>query len=391
MKRFSAQFIYTNSGPPIKRGLISVDNDGTILSVENYDCALKENQSVEFYNGIIIPGFVNCHSHLELSHLKGVIDEGNGLGDFLMKVRNVRNIDPDDIISSAHSADRDLCNEGIVLCADICNTTDTFEMKKKSRIQYLNMLEVFGIIPEKADQRMEEIISVAKKADEMLLPYFLVPHSVYSVSLPLFRLLKEKTLINRVTSIHFMETESEVSFISNHSGPLRKSYEEAGLSPKNPEMPENHATAILNEVTPSGNLILVHNTYADRNTIKDVKKRGNTFWCLCPDSNLYIEKKVPPVEVLISEGCEIVIGTDSLASNKKLSILSELKTLQQHFPAIPLEILVRWATSNGAKALGKDDIFGKIVSGKKPGLLLLQDLDLQNFKLLPETSVTRLV
>jgi imidazolonepropionase-like amidohydrolase len=106
---------------------------------------------------------------------------------------------------------------------------------------------------------------------------------------------------------------------------------------------------------------------------------------------LYIEKKVPPVEVLISEGCEIVIGTDSLASNKKLSILSELKTLQQHFPAIPLEILVRWATINGAKALGKDDIFGKIESGKKPGLLLLQDLDLQNFKLLPETSVTRLV
>jgi cytosine/adenosine deaminase-related metal-dependent hydrolase len=238
---------------------------------------------------------------------------------------------------------------------------------------------------------MEEIISVAKKADEMLLPYCLVPHSVYSVSLPLFRLLKEKTLNNSVTSIHFMETENEVSFISNHSGPLSRSYEETGLLPENPEMPENHVTAILNEVTPSGNLILVHNTFADRDTIKEVKKRGNTFWCLCPDSNLYIEKKVPPVEVLISEGCEIVIGTDSLASNKKLSILSELKTLQQHFPAIPLEVLVCWATINGAKALGKDYIFGKIVSGKKPGLMLLQDLDLQNFKLLPETSVTRLI
>ena len=88
MRRFSAQFIFTNSGPPVKRAVISVEDDGTIISVEENEGSLRESQSVEFHNGIIVPGFVNCHCHLELAHLKGVIPEGTGLSDFIMHVRN---------------------------------------------------------------------------------------------------------------------------------------------------------------------------------------------------------------------------------------------------------------------------------------------------------------
>jgi imidazolonepropionase-like amidohydrolase len=106
---------------------------------------------------------------------------------------------------------------------------------------------------------------------------------------------------------------------------------------------------------------------------------------------MYIEKKMPPVELLMNEGCDIVIGTDSPASNKNLSILAELKLIQRFFPSIPLQELIRWATINGAEALDEDNIFGKIEPGKKPGILLLENADLLNFRLLPETTVTRLV
>jgi cytosine/adenosine deaminase-related metal-dependent hydrolase len=95
--------------------------------------------------------------------------------------------------------------------------------------------------------------------------------------------------------------------------------------------------------------------------------------------------------MLIEEGCEIVIGSDSLASNKNLSILEELKTLQFNFPGISIEDLIFWATSNGARALGEEDRFGKIEPGKNPGLLLLRNVDLINMKLLPESFVTRLI
>jgi len=391
MRRLSAQYVITNTGVPAKRAVISAEDDGTIISIEEGIESLKDPQSVEFYNGIIIPGFVNCHCHLELSHMKGSVAEGTGLENFIMHVRDTRNNIPVDGISAAQQTDNLLSDEGVVLCADVCNTSLTFNIKKKSRIQYHNFLEVFGIDPQKAGKRMDEIEAVTGDAKRMGLSYSITPHSAYSVSLPLFRLIKEKSKMNRVTTIHFMETSAEALFLSDHSGSLRKSYEASGLLPDNILLPADHATTILDEITTTGNLLLVHNTFADAETVKRVKKRGRTFWCLCPGSNMYIEKKMPPVEMLMNEGCDLVIGTDSLASNKSLSILSELKLIQKYFPSVPLQELIRWATINGAEALGEDNNFGKIEPGKKPGLLLLENADLINFKLLPETNVTRLV
>ncbi len=391
MKRLSAQYIITNTGPALKRAIVNTEDDGTIISIEETEGELTEKHTVEFYNGIIIPGFVNCHCHLELSHLKGAIAESGGLGFFIEQVRGTRENNKENIIKSVYLADNDMYQAGIVLCADVCNTTDTFNLKKESRIRYLNLLEAFGIDPDKARRRIDEITDVAKTAGKMNLLYSFVPHSTYSMSLSLLRLLKEITNNNKVTSIHFLETPAEKSFLEDHSGTLMLSYIRSGLLPARLETVKSHADAVLNEITPSGNLILVHNTFADRETISLVKRRENTYWCLCPNSNYYIEKEVPPVTLLLEEGCEIVIGTDSLASNTKLDILAELITLQMHYPSLAIEDLVAWGTINGARALGADKDFGKIEAGKKPGLLLLQNVDLINMKLLPESYVTRLL
>jgi cytosine/adenosine deaminase-related metal-dependent hydrolase len=391
MKHLSAQYIFTNNGPPLERAILTTEEDGTILGIEDTGGYPDEKRSVEFYNGIIIPGFVNCHCHLELSHMKGSIARGTGLGVFLELIRNTRESRSETIVTSAATSDNDMCCNGIVLCADVCNTSASFDIKKLSRIKYINMLEVFGIDPDKANRRLDEILSVAEKAGEMNLPYSLVPHSAYSMSITLLRLLRGKSDNNNITSIHFMETPGEEEFLKNHTGSLMKSYRQLGLIPSRLETVKSHSDAVMNEVTLSGNLILVHNTFVNRETIRRVKERGNLFWCLCPNSNMYIENEIPPVRLLVEEGCEIVMGTDSLASNNTLSILEELKTLQQKFPSLSLEELVCWATANGARALNEEEYFGKIKPGKKPGLLLLQDVDLLNMKLLPESSITRLI
>jgi cytosine/adenosine deaminase-related metal-dependent hydrolase len=391
MRNFSAQYILTNSGAPLKRAIITTADDGTIISIEDTNGDLHEKHSVEFFNGIIIPGFVNCHSHLELSHMRGTISRGNGLTGFIDKVRNTRASEDASIIQEAVTADRDMYSAGVNLCADICNTALTFGVKKESRINYISLLEVFGIDPAKAKRRINDISVISELAGEMKLTYSIVPHSVYSISLTLFRLLKEMNNENLVTSIHFMETPDEAELVENHSGPLMTSYLQSGLISSGIETVKSHSDAVLNEITRSGNLILVHNTFADRKTIREVKKRGKLFWCLCPKSNAYIENKIPPVDLLIEEQCTITIGTDSLASNNSLNILEELKLLQIHFPSLSITELVSWATLNGAKALGKEESFGKIAPGIKPGLLLLQNVDLQNMKLLPESFVTRLI
>jgi len=391
MKRFSAQYIITNTSPPLKRGVVTTDDYGTVISIEDTSGNLKESDSVEFHNGIIIPGFVNCHCHLELSHMKGAIGRGGGLGGFVLKVRDGRETERSSICESAISADNDMYNSGISLCADICNSSITFPIKKTSKISYINLLEVFGIDPEKASHRMDHISGVAEEAKRLDLPFFFVPHSAYSMSLSLLRLLREKSNQNKITSVHFAETKGEEEFLENHSGALMDSYIKSGLIPRKLELVSSHASAVLKEITQSGSLILVHNTFVKQQLIAELRKRENLFWCLCPNSNIYIENVLPPVDLLIKEGCSIVVGTDSLASNNQLSIISELITLQLNFPSLSVNQLVEWATINGAKALAQEDKFGKIEPGKKPGLVLIQDVDLINMKLLKESYVTRLI
>jgi cytosine/adenosine deaminase-related metal-dependent hydrolase len=390
MKRFSAQYVFTNAGLPLKRAIITTNDYGTVTGIEDTMGNLSEKESTEFHNGIIVPGFVNCHCQLELSNMKGLISPGGGLSSFLKVLQAKRESYSENILSYIHKADSELYNEGVVLCADICNSRSTFDIKKKSRIRYINLLELYGINPDKADQVLTRTQHLKRIADDYGLTSWIVPRSVYSLSLSLFHLLRTVTASNKITSVHFLESEHEKRVLRSHNGPVPESFIESGPENKKPEIASDHA-AVVKEITPSGNLILVHNTYADRSTIRSVDKRGNTFWCLCPNANLYIENRIPPLDLLLEEKCRIVTGTDSLAANNRLSILEELKILQEYFPSVPLKDLILMATRNGAEALGEETDFGSIQPGKKPGLILIRDVDLQNMKLLPESRVTRLI
>lgn len=391
MRRFSAQYLITNCSPVLKRGVITTNDEGTIKGIEDTGGELKEEQQIEFHNGIIIPGFVNCHCHLELSHLKATMTAGKGLPDFIEQLKFKRIADRGKVISDAEKADAEMFKAGVSLCADICNTSDTFNLKRKSRIKYLNLIEVFGIDPSKAEKRKAEAVLLADEAGKSGLEYAIVPHSPYSVSHPLLRMIRDLSAENKVTSIHFMETPSEKDFLKNHSGPIMQAYLRSGYLNGDPESVKDHAELVLDEITSSGNLILVHNTFADRETIERVNRRNDLFWCLCLNSNLFLEGTLPPVKLLMDEGCEIVTGTDSLASNNCLNMLEEIKTLQLNFPWITLQESVKWSTINGARALNEEKNFGSLEPGKKPGLLLIEDADLQNLKLTAESSVRRLI
>jgi cytosine/adenosine deaminase-related metal-dependent hydrolase len=323
--------------------------------------------------------------------MKGRIAEGTGLGGFLANLTAVRDNTPSEILKPAQHANDLMASEGVVLCADVCNTPLTFSLKKHSSIKYKNLLEVYGIDSEKYRKRFDEIMELATIAQAENIDWNIVPHSVYSVSLPLFRLLKEKTSSNTLISIHFLETEDEALLLSGRKGALMEAYEKI-LSPSSVvRSVKDHVTAILEEITLSGNLILVHNTFITRDIIRKLKKRGNLFFSLCPGSNLYIGGSVPPAEILMEENCTITIGTDSLASNKSLSIIGELRIIQEHFPGISLRELIKWATINGAAAMGEESIFGSIEPGKKPGLVLIENADLINLKLLPSTTSRRII
>ena len=147
MKRFSAQYIITATGTTLKRGIITTDDNGLITDITDTGGNLPELQNTAFYNGIIVPGFVNCHCHLELSAMKGISPGGAGLGPFIRDVSEKRSLPEEDILQAVRDADREMYHAGISLCGDICNTSGTFRTKEESPVSYLNFLEVFGIDP----------------------------------------------------------------------------------------------------------------------------------------------------------------------------------------------------------------------------------------------------
>ena len=125
-------------------------------------------------------------------------------------------------------------------------------------------------------------------------------------------------------------------------------------------------------------LILVHNTFTNADDLAFAQEHAaahlsGLFFCLCPNANLYIENRMPPVEMFIKANAQIVLGTDSYSSNWQLSIASEIRTIRKELPEIPLQLILQWATVNGARALERDDVLGSFEPGKKPGIVLLDN------------------
>ncbi|HCI55225.1 MAG TPA: hypothetical protein PK910_02720, partial [Bacteroidales bacterium] len=115
MKYFSAQFVFTNFGPPLKRPIICTTDDFSIVNIEETGGDLIEKNNIEFYNGIITPGFVNCHCHLELSYLKNELPTGNGLSGFICELNEKRINIIKDKEKLAQKADKEMRDAGIVL------------------------------------------------------------------------------------------------------------------------------------------------------------------------------------------------------------------------------------------------------------------------------------
>jgi cytosine/adenosine deaminase-related metal-dependent hydrolase len=125
--------------------------------------------------------------------------------------------------------------------------------------------------------------------------------------------------------------------------------------------------------------LLVHDAFTKQADIQFIKElslqqQNQFYYCLCVNANQYISNALPPIDLFRKNDCKIVVGTDSLASNHQLNILDELKTISQHFKNIPLEEQLRWATLNGAQALGFEHL-GSFEKGKTPGILLIDQIE----------------
>ncbi len=333
------------------------------------------NIQAEFFEGILTPGFVNCHCHLELSHLKGMIEKNTGLVGFVQEVMKHRFFSAEKIRSAAEVYDNYMWQKGTVAVGDICNTADTIAVKTDSKIRYKNFIEATGFLPAIAEPRMNAALKVYEAFVENNLEASIVPHAPYSVSKELFHKINQHSA-GEVISIHNQETEGEDLFFKERSGGFADLYTimQADISFFRPSRKSSLAT-VLPYLASSKKILLVHNTFTKEEDIifaEDFARKNNIelYWVLCANANLYIEGKLPSVKLFLQHACKICIGTDSLSSNEDLDILSEVRTLRKYFPELKDEILLKAICAQGASALGCDGL-GKLQTGLQPGINLI--------------------
>ena len=385
MRRIGANYIITNTGKPIRNAYLEITDKGEILRIVESNGDLQEVNQLEFYNGVLVPGFVNTHAHLELSFLKDKIEANKGLPHFIGTLREQRlSANEEEIQKAILLANEEMQREGIVLVGDISNSEDSVSVKKSSSIHYKTFIEVFGLDKYKAHDIFDKAKVIQTKFKAEGLEASISPHAPYSVSEKLFELITEASYQENATiSMHNQETESENEMFKSKTGELVELFQSFGIN-LNTFYPTgyNSLPSTLIQLPKCSKLNLVHNTFSTQEDIDKAKAYNPLiYWTLCPNANLYIENKLPDIELLQANQLKICVGTDSLASNTQLSILEELKTIQKHFPNIPFAELVKWSSYNGAEALDELNNYGSFEVNKRPGVLLIENFDFEKFKL----------
>lgn len=359
--------------------VIIVDEKGAIADITNLP---EAGDDVQQLNGIICPGFINAHCHVELSHLKGQVREGTGLVQFVQEVMTKRNQQhsPEQKQVLIKAAVQQMFNSGIVAVGDICNTADSVESKKNSSLHWHNFIELTGFVGTTAHKRFDDLQQVKNEflhqgsERQVYFNTTLAPHAPYSVSAQLFELINTGTA-GQLTTIHNQETAAENELYQTKSGGFLELYQSIGI-----DISSFNATgktslqSWLPYLSKQQKIIAVHNNFTSQADIDFIQQTSKDInFCICINANRYIEQINPPIELLMKNDCNMVLGTDSLASNHHLNIWEEIKTIRQQFPEISLATLLQWATSNGAAALEMTDLLGSIEKGKRPGLVLIEN------------------
>jgi aminodeoxyfutalosine deaminase len=397
-KKFTAAQIFNGNQFLEPATVIITDKEERIIDIVP---RAEAGEDIRVLDGLLCPGFINAHCHLELSHMKGIVPEHTGLPAFVTNIVQQRHFQEDQIQQAIADAEQEMIKNGIVAVGDICNNVHTLPQKLQNNIAYYNFIEVSGWNPSVASVRFEHSKKIAEAFISQIVDcrlkidspeptrLSLSPHAPYSVSNELWDLLIPG-FAGKTITIHNQECSAENELFEKGTGAFLNMYEQMHIN--NAHFVPTGKTSLQSyypKLENAGHKILVHNTFITEEDILNLQSgifnlksdepstvyrlTSNVYFCLCPNANLYIENTLPPIDLLRKNNCNIVLGTDSLASNPQLSIWEEIKTIQKYFPHILLQELLQWATINGAHALQMDTELGSFEKGKRPGFILLHE------------------
>lgn len=357
----SADWIITMAGPPIAGGLIRIEKEKIVC----LEARRSEKPDVDLAGTAILPGFVNAHTHLDLTKMRGQCQPDLPLTGWLAKVISGRQKQTAQSISeSIRNGLQEVQRTGTTAVGDISPLGHSWEQLAASPVHGVCFYELVGMSAEKANASWKgwQTFSTNHQEDASV-RLGISPHAPYSVNDSLFRLVANQTS-HMPVAIHLAESPEELELLQHHNGPFVDLLKSIGVwNPSGMLKSLNDLMAMFRQ----RRVLYVHCNYLPQ----DLRLPDTATIIYCPRTHHAFGHSKYPLQSYLSRSIRVALGTDSLASNPDLSMLNEVRFLWQQEPAITAENLLAMATINGATSLGLDSLTGSLEPGKCADLIAL--------------------
>jgi cytosine/adenosine deaminase-related metal-dependent hydrolase len=377
LRGFEAPWLITGvpGEAPVREGAVVLDEQGRVLDVAAKQVvqAAHPGLVLKRESGILLPGLVNAHVHLELSALRGQTRSGGGFGPWVASMMQKRQeLVPEQDLDAIDAGVSELLQSGTVAIGEVTNTLASVDALSSAPLLGRVFHEVFGMRRETARvmRGMAEQGRQAFGAWPAHLSYTLAPHTLYSLHpASVNELVETARAAHARTSLHLSEHAAERAFLRDGSGPFADFLRARKVDPADWDPPGLSPVSYARQLGVLGpDVIAVHLCATNREELLEVAQAGAPV-VLCPRSNLFIELKLPPLYDILEVGLRPGLGTDSLASNTTLDVLAEAAALRDRFPQVDPGMLFSMACWYGAVALGLEHRVGALKAGLAPGLL----------------------
>jgi aminodeoxyfutalosine deaminase len=368
VRLLTAGWVVPVSAPPIRGGRVAVEGGRLVWVGAADDPDQPGAPLTDLGPGVLLPGLVNAHTHLELSHLEGRLPGRRGFVDWVRGVVEGRDVEPERARQAAARAIRGLEESGTVAVGDVSNTLGHLDLLEGSSLRAVVFHELLAWDPKLAEtvvrRAQQRLAGLSSEAGERRVEIRLAAHAPHSVSAALFAELRKA---GGIGSIHLAESREESELLATGGGEWASFLVERGLGGVRFAPPGCSPVRHLERLgVLAPGLVAVHCVQVDEDDCHTLRQSG-VHVALCVRSNERLGVGLPPVPRLLELGVPLCLGTDSLASVDSLNMEDEMHAVRRAYPDLPAASIVEMATLGGARALGLPDL-GTLAPGQTAAL-----------------------
>jgi len=370
-----AKYVLAEPDLLLSNAAVHISDPGRISRIEPWHGppARPEVEVIDWGSAVIMPGLINAHTHLELTHFHNQLTNFSSFTDWIFQLVSERRLwTKEDFINSAREGAREALSSGTTLAGDVTASHTAWDAARAEGLRSVVFEEVTGFSPD-PDAALSQLESALDQAvPDPLLVQGISPHAPYSVSPELYRQVAELSRSRGLPlATHVAETQSELQFLQSGTGEFKDLLSELGVLPSEWSPPQLTPIAYLESLgILRQSSVLIHCNYLDQESISRILRNRSSV-VYCPRSHDFFGHERHPVRLLLDSGINVALGTDSLASNSSLSMLDEIRYLYKERKDLKCDEIFRAATLNGASALDYGGVLGRLRRGYWADLTIL--------------------